>query len=152
MSFCTSAMEAARIAVNAPTTATIVRGLRRQLEQRVRARHHVDARRHHGGGVDQGGNRRGAFHGVRQPDVQRELRRLARGADEQQQRHRAQHAEARGLGGEPAARAAPGSRPGSAPMPNTANISNMPRMKPASPMRFTMNAFLPASPADFLWK
>ena len=37
-------------------------------------------------------------------------------------------------------------------VPKTENISSMPRMKPESPMRFTMNAFLPASAADFLWK
>ena len=34
-----------------------------------RPRGHVDARRDHGGGVDQGGNGRGAGHGVGQPDV-----------------------------------------------------------------------------------
>ena len=37
-------------------------------------------------------------------------------------------------------------------VPSTDSISSMPRMKPASPTRLTMNAFLPASPADFLWK
>ena len=57
-------------------------------EQRIRARHHVHAGGDHGRGVDQGGNRRGAFHGVGQPDVERKLRRLAACADEQQQRGR----------------------------------------------------------------
>ncbi len=57
----------------------------RQHEQRVGARHHVHARGHHGRSVDQRGDRRRAFHRVRQPDIQRELRRLAAGADEQQQ-------------------------------------------------------------------
>ncbi len=37
-------------------------------------------------------------------------------------------------------------------VPSTESMSSMPSMKPASPTRFTMNAFLPASPADFLWK
>ena len=42
-----------------------------------------DARRHHGGGVDQGGNRRRAFHRIRQPGMQWHLGRLAHRADEQ---------------------------------------------------------------------
>ena len=58
---------------------------RREHEQRVRARDHVHARGHHGRGVDECGDRRRAFHRVRQPDIQRELRRLAAGSDEQQQ-------------------------------------------------------------------
>jgi len=36
--------------------------------------------------------------------------------------------------------------------PSTFIIRNIPSRKPASPMRFTMNAFLPASAADFLLK
>jgi hypothetical protein len=35
-------------------------------------------------------------------------------------------------------------------VPNIAKIISVPRMKPKSPMRLTMNAFLPASAADFL--
>ena len=54
-------------------------------EERVRARHHVHAGVDHGGGVDQRADRRGALHGVRQPDVQRELGALADGAGEEQQ-------------------------------------------------------------------
>jgi hypothetical protein len=34
-------------------------------------------------------------------------------------------------------------------VPNCPNTSNIPRMNPTSPMRLTMNAFLPASAADF---
>src|ERR1035438_10345274 len=34
-------------------------------------------------------------------------------------------------------------------VPTVLNSSSMPMMKPASPTRLTMNAFLPASPADF---
>ena len=37
-------------------------------------------------------------------------------------------------------------------VPSTDIMSSIPRMKPASPTRFMMNAFLPASAADFLWK
>ncbi len=59
--------------------------VRGKLEQRRQPRHHEHAGGHHGGGVDQGRDRRRAFHGVRQPGVQQELRRLAHGAHEQQQ-------------------------------------------------------------------
>ena len=44
---------------------------------------HVDAGRHHGGGVDQRRDRRRAGHGVGQPDVERDLRRLAHGTEEE---------------------------------------------------------------------
>ena len=57
-------------------------------EQRCRAGDEVDARRHHRGGVDQGAGRRGAFHGVGQPDVQRELGALATGGEQEQQADR----------------------------------------------------------------
>ena len=51
----------------------------------VRARDHVDAGRDHRRGVDEGGDGRRAFHRVRQPDVQRELRALAGRAEQEQQ-------------------------------------------------------------------
>ena len=57
----------------------------RQRKQRVGARDHVNAGRHHGGGVDERRDRRGAGHGVRQPDIERDLRALAGGAQQQQQ-------------------------------------------------------------------
>ena len=60
----------------------VQRGVR-QFEQRRHARHHEDAGRHHRRGVDQRGDGCWAFHRVRQPDVQRELRRLAHRTDEQ---------------------------------------------------------------------
>ncbi len=44
---------------------------------REEPRHQIDARRHHRRRVDQRADRRWARHRVRQPDVQRELRRLA---------------------------------------------------------------------------
>ena len=96
-------MVAAKMAVNAPTEATIVERVRRQLEQRARARDHVHAGGDHGGRVDQRGNGGRAFHRVGQPDVQRELRGFAGGADEHQQRDRAEDAEARDFGVELAA-------------------------------------------------
>ena len=43
----------------------------RQLEERRQPRHHEHAGGHHGRGMDQRRDRRRAFHGVRQPGVQR---------------------------------------------------------------------------------
>ena len=58
-----------------------------RLEHEVQARDHIDARRHHGRGMDERRHRRWAGHGVRQPDVQRQLRRLTGGADEQDEEY-----------------------------------------------------------------
>ena len=55
----------------------------RQFIQGRHARHHKDTRRHHGRRVDQCGDRCGAFHGIWQPSMQRELRRLTHGTNEQ---------------------------------------------------------------------
>ena len=77
-------------AVIAPITSTKDSAVSRQLEQRRHARHHEDAGRHHRGGVDQRRDRRRAFHRIGQPDVQRELRRLAHRADEQADADRGQ--------------------------------------------------------------
>ena len=57
--------------------------LGRQPEQHVAAGHHVDAGRDHRRGVDERGDGGRAGHRVRQPDVQRDLRALAHGADEE---------------------------------------------------------------------
>ena len=88
MSFCARPMVAAKNAVASPMIATTFMRDRRVRENRARPRHHVDAGRDHGRGVDQRGDRRRTGHGVRQPDVQRNLRRLAAGADQQQQADR----------------------------------------------------------------
>ncbi len=56
-----------------------------ELENEEDAREHVDARRDHGGGVDEGGDGGGALHGVRQPDVERDHRRLADAAAEEEE-------------------------------------------------------------------
>ena len=57
----------------------------RQFVERRHAGDEEDPRRHHGRGMDQGRDRGRAFHGVGQPGVQDELRRLAHGAHEQQE-------------------------------------------------------------------
>ena len=55
-------------------------------EQYLRARDHINAGSDHRRRVDQRANRRGAFHGIRQPDVEWKLCRFASGAGKQQQR------------------------------------------------------------------
>ena len=62
-------------------------------EQHGVAPHHVDTGGHHGRRVNQRRHRRRPFHRVGQPDVQRNLRRLTGGTDEQQQANQRQHAE-----------------------------------------------------------
>ena len=54
-------------------------------KQRRAAGHQVHAGGHHGGGMDQGADRRGTFHGVGQPHVQRKLGRFADSPAEKQQ-------------------------------------------------------------------
>ncbi len=123
-------------------------GSRRMREQNVRARDDVDARSDHGGRVDQGADRRGAFHGVRQPDVERKLRRFAGRAHEQQQARGGQDAKM-------PQRIRRSSFPAfwntvtKSSEPKVRKSRNIPSMKPKSPMRLTMNAFFPASEADF---
>ena len=46
-------------------------------KDRKESPHQIHARGHHRGRMDQSADRRRAFHGVGQPDVQRELRTLA---------------------------------------------------------------------------
>ena len=58
----------------------------RRLNDERDAHQHVNAGRDHRRGVDQRGDRRRAFHRVRQPDVQRKLRRLSDRAAENQKR------------------------------------------------------------------
>src|SRR5215831_12182019 len=57
----------------------------RVLEENMRTRDDVNARRDHGGGVNQCAHRRRAFHGVRQPDIERKLCGFTGGAHEQEQ-------------------------------------------------------------------
>jgi len=62
--------------------------LRREDEEEVHPRRHVDPGGHHRGGVDERRNGGRAGHGVRQPDVERDLRRLPRRAEEEEQPRR----------------------------------------------------------------
>ena len=57
----------------------------RQFKNRRHAGDHEHACGHHGSGVNERRNRGWAFHGVRQPGVQQELRRLTHRAHEEQQ-------------------------------------------------------------------
>ena len=85
MSFCAMPMVAAKIAVVPPITTTTASAVGAYSNIGDSRAHHEHARRHHGRGMDQGRDRRRAFHRVGQPGVQAELRRFAHGADEQQQ-------------------------------------------------------------------
>ena len=84
MSVCTTAIVAAKNAVATPIERDHLRGLGRVQIDAGQPRDHVDAGGHHRRRVDQRRDRRRAGHRVGQPDVQRDLRRLAGGADEQQ--------------------------------------------------------------------
>ena len=147
MSFCTRPIVPAISAVAAPMTATIVSVCGRVAEQHRVAPDHVHARRHHRRRMDQRRDRRRAFHRVRQPDVERNLRRLAGRADEQQQRDQRDRAERRLRA---RARATGARDLLEVERAERARRSAARRARtPKSPMRLTMNAFLPASDADF---
>ena len=60
-------------------------GGRRPIVELMHAGDQVDAGRHHGGGVDQGGDRGRAFHGVGKPGMERELRGFRHGTHQQEQ-------------------------------------------------------------------
>ena len=141
MSVCTRPMVAAKSAVSAADDGHDLHGGRRVQENRVRAHHHVHAGSDHGRGVDQRADRRGAFHGVRQPDVQRNLRGFSGGADEKQQRDGGERADwpARPTG----IAAARGNTVAKSSDPNVRKISSTPSIKPKSPMRLTQKALLP---------
>ena len=62
------------------------RGLRCEFHQRRHAADQENTGGHHGCGVDQGRDRRRAFHRVGQPGVKDELRRFTHGPDKQQDR------------------------------------------------------------------
>jgi hypothetical protein len=83
---------------------TKAKRVRRVFEDRRHTRDQENTGGHHGGGVDERRDRCRAFHRVRQPGVQQELRRFTHRAHEQQQTDRGQrmhfHAEEveRGIG------------------------------------------------------
>ena len=80
-------------AVATPIAATTASVIGACAEEHGVAPDHVDAGRNHRRRVDQRRNRRRPFHRVGQPDVQRNLRRLAGRADEQQQGRNRQRAD-----------------------------------------------------------
>ena len=53
-------------------------------EDRERTRDEIYTSDDHGGSVDQRADRSGTFHGIRKPNVERELSRLAHGSEEQE--------------------------------------------------------------------
>ena len=87
-------MPAAIRHVAAATITTTRLRRRRQRVEAVQPRDHVDAGRDHRRGVDEGRDRRRAGHRVGQPDVQRDLGRLARRSEEEQQADRSVAADA----------------------------------------------------------
>ena len=143
---------AAKNAVAQPTMATTTMAVSRVHEKHMRAGNDVNARGDHRRRVDQSADGRGAFHRIRQPDIERKLRGFAGGAHKEQQTGNRQRSEL-----------SPGSciQDGlvaasktilKSSVPNVRKSRNIPSMKPKSPMRLTMNAFLPASEADFFRK
>ena len=88
-------MVAAKNAVARPMTATVSIAMGACVNSAADRARHINAGGHHGGGVDESGNRRGTGHRVRQPDVQRDLRRFAGSADQQQQTDGGENADAR---------------------------------------------------------
>src|SRR6202167_1012941 len=68
---------------------------RRSRKERMHACHHVNARGHHRRRRNQRAHRRRTFHRVRQPDVQRQLRRLSNCAGKKQQTNPCEHARLR---------------------------------------------------------
>ena len=101
----------------------------------------VDARGDHRGRVDERGDRRRAGHRVGQPDVERDLRALAGAAEEEEEADRRDHQRRRTASLR--RRGAHAARSRACPM--LANSRNIATRRPKSPMRLTMNAFLPAS-------
>ena len=86
MSVWTSAIRPATSSVSAPVPAAMQLDRPRLLEDRVRARDQVDAGGDHRRRVDEGADRRRAFHRVGQPRLERDLRRLRHRAAEQAER------------------------------------------------------------------
>ena len=84
MSYCAMPMVAANSAVSPPTQATTCNDSGASRNRGVHARNEVDACCHHCCRVDERRNRRGPFHGIREPYIQRQLRRLAEGRKHEQ--------------------------------------------------------------------
>ncbi len=139
MSFWTRAMVAAKTAVTAADEGDERAGHGGSRVEPVQPGDHVNAGGDHGRGVDEGAHRRRALHGVRKPDVERDLGRFARRPGEEKEggerRQPGRQAPACG-GGVDAGR--------TRDRPTATTRRSMPRRKAASPTRLTMKAFLPA--------
>ena len=120
MSFCTRPIVPAISAVRHADDRDDFERERRVAEQHRVAANHVHAGRDHRRRVDERGDRRRAFHRVRQPDVQRQLRGLARGAEEQQQRGARQDRRARQRGASAGSAATAVATPWKSSVPNAA--------------------------------
>ena len=94
--------------------------------------------------MDEGRDRGRAFHGIGQPHIERQLRRLSGGPDQEQQRDRGGGGPHRLEQDLPAFENTV-SKPSD---PKVAKISISAMRKPKSPIRLTMNAFFPAAAAD----
>ncbi len=91
MSFCTSPIDAANTAVSAPMMATVFMAVGASTNTAFeRATMYTPAVTMVAAWIKRR-NRRGAFHRIGQPDIERKLRGLAAGSDEQQQRGGGQH-------------------------------------------------------------
>ena len=85
MSFWARPIVAAKIAVPAPIQATSVIASGARTKTAAAAGDEVDAGRDHRRGVDEGRDGRRARHRVGEPDVERHLRALAAGAEEEEE-------------------------------------------------------------------
>ncbi len=135
-------MLAASSAVKAPTQAIEHEHVGRQTEEREGASHEEHAGGHHGGGVDERGHRRRAFHRVGQPDVQRELRRLAHRAEVDQEHDAAAGASTGSVPIVPIGNSVQKSK-----VPVADHSMTMPATKPRSPSLVIQNAFTAARAA-----
>ena len=152
MSFCASAMVAAKSAVSAPIDRDDARASTgASVEEEAQARDHVDAGGHHGGGVDQRARPASG------PPSRRAARRRAGSAPTCRWRRRraaastsvdARRCPRTVVPVEQRARAARSSRKVERARGRRASSvqksRKMPSTKPKSPMRLTMNALLPA--------
>ena len=118
---------------------------RRRLDQKTDADQHVNAGRHHRRRMDQRGDRRRAFHRIRQPDVQRKLRGLADRAAKNEKRGGRRDSQDYSVNF-----AISGAMSANTNEPVAVQTIRIPSMNPKSPMRLVMNAFFAASAADAL--
>ena len=140
MSFCTRALAPAIRSVAAPISGDDEQDVGGEHEEGVHPRDQVDARRHHGGRMDEGAHRRGTGHGVGQPGLERELGGLPDRAAEEQGRGRGCDERSRDpQPGRPQARS-----PVSGGCRGWRRCRKRPIMRAVSPMRVTTKALIAA--------